>query len=32
LGVGDGTKRIKHGQTITVEGDSGIVTIHDDEE
>mgnify|MGYP002817841741 CR=1 FL=1 len=32
LGVGDGTKRIKHGQTVTVEGDSGIVTIHDDEE
>ena len=31
LGVGDGTKRIKHGQTITVEGDSGVVTIHDDE-
>ena len=31
LGVGDGTKRIKHGQTITVEGDSGIVTIQDDE-
>ena len=31
LGVGDGTKRIKHGQTITVEGDTGMVTIHENE-
>ena len=29
LGVGDGTKRIQHGQTITVEGDTGNVIIHD---
>ena len=32
LGVGNGTKRIKHGQMITVDGDAGTVTIHDDEE
>lgn len=31
LGVGDGTKRIKHGQTITVEGDTGVVIIHEDD-
>ena len=31
-GVGNGTKRIKHGQTcITTEGDAGIALIHDDE-
>ena len=31
LGVGTGTKRIKHGQTITIDGDAGLVTIHDEE-
>ena len=31
LGVGDGTVRIKHGQTITIDGDAGIVVIHDDD-
>lgn len=31
LGVGDGTLRIKHGQTITIDGDAGIVVIHDDD-
>ena len=29
LGVGNGTKRIKHGQTITIDGDKGIVEILD---
>ena len=29
LGVGDGTQRITHGQTITIDGDAGIVEIHD---
>ena len=29
LGVGDGTKRIKHGQMISIDGDQGIVEIHD---
>ncbi len=29
LGVGDGTQRIRHGQTITIDGDAGIVEIHD---
>ena len=28
LGVGNGTKRIVHGQTITIDGDAGIVMIH----
>ena len=28
LGVGDGTKRIEHGQTLTIDGDSGTVHIH----
>ena len=28
LGVGDGTKRIKHGQTISIDGDQGTVEIH----
>ena len=32
LGVGNGTKRIKHGQTITIDGDAGTVLIHDDEQ
>ena len=31
LGVGNGTKRIRHGQMITIDGDTGTVTIHDDE-
>ena len=31
LGVGDGTKRIRHGQTITIDGDLGTVFIHEDE-
>ena len=30
LGVGDGTKRIKHGQTISIDGDQGIVEIFDE--
>ncbi|MGI9322725.1 MAG: PEP/pyruvate-binding domain-containing protein [Pseudomonadales bacterium] len=30
LGVGNGTKRIKHGQTITIDGDAGTVTIHEE--
>ena len=32
LGVGNGTTRIKHGQLITIDGDSGTVAIHDSEE
>lgn len=31
LGVGNGTQRIKHGQSITIDGDAGTVTIHDQE-
>ena len=31
LGVGNGTKRIAHGQTITIDGDAGVVMIHDDD-
>ncbi len=31
LGVGNGTKRIRHGQTITINGDLGTVFIHEDE-
>jgi len=31
LGVGNGTKRIVHGQTITIDGDTGTVLIHDEE-
>jgi hypothetical protein len=31
LGVGNGTKRIVHGQTITIDGDAGIVMIHDED-
>lgn len=30
LGVGDGTKRIKHGQTISIDGDQGTVEILDE--
>ena len=30
LGVGNGTIRIKHGQTITIDGDAGTVLIHED--
>ena len=29
LGVGDGTQRITHGQTLTIDGDAGTVLIHD---
>ncbi|MGI9234087.1 MAG: PEP/pyruvate-binding domain-containing protein [Woeseiaceae bacterium] len=32
LGVGNGTKRIKHGQMITIDGDAGIVQIHEREQ
>lgn len=28
LGVGNGTKRIEHGQTITIDGDVGVVELH----
>ncbi len=28
LGVGNGTRRIKHGQTMTIDGDAGTVVIH----
>jgi phosphohistidine swiveling domain-containing protein len=31
LGVGNGTQRIRHGQMITIDGDAGVVMIHDDE-
>jgi pyruvate,water dikinase len=31
LGVGNGTQRIKHGQTITIDGDAGTVHIHPEE-
>lgn len=31
LGVGNGTKRIKHGQMISIDGDTGTVLIHDDQ-
>ncbi|XOV85449.1 MAG: PEP/pyruvate-binding domain-containing protein [bacterium] len=30
LGVGNGTQRIKHGQTITIDGDAGTVVMHDE--
>ena len=30
LGVGNGTKRISHGQLISIDGDRGIVEIHDE--
>ena len=29
LGVGNGTVRIKHGQTLTIDGDAGTVVIHE---
>ena len=32
LGVGNGTKRIHHGQTLTIDGDAGTVLIHDEVE
>ena len=32
LGVGNGTKRIKHGATITIDGDAGTVFIHPEED
>jgi len=31
LGVGDGTVRITHGQSITIDGDAGSVTLHEEE-
>ena len=31
LGVGNGTQRIKHGQTISIDGDAGTVVIHEEE-
>ena len=31
LGVGTGTKRIKHGQMITIDGDAGSVVIYEEE-
>ena len=31
LGVGNGTRRIRHGQTITIDGDAGTVLIHDED-
>ena len=31
LGVGNGTKRIEHGQMLTIDGDAGTVLIHEDE-
>ena len=32
LGVGNGTKRIEHGQMITIDGDAGTVVIIDDDD
>ena len=32
LGVGNGTQRIEHGQTITIDGDAGTVVIHPEDE
>ena len=32
LGVGNGTRRIRHGQMITIHGDEGIVEIHDEDD
>ncbi len=32
LGVGNGTKRIRHGQMITIDGDAGTVVLHEDQE
>ena len=31
LGVGNGTKRIRHGQMLTIDGDAGTVEIHDED-
>ena len=31
LGVGNGTQRIKHGQTISIDGDAGTIVIHEEE-
>ena len=31
LGVGNGTVRIKHGQSITIDGDAGSVMLHEEE-
>lgn len=31
LGVGTGTVRIRHGQTISIDGDAGTVELHDDD-
>ncbi len=31
LGVGNGTVRIRHGQTLTIDGDAGTVVLHDAE-
>ena len=30
LGTGNGTVRIRHGQTLTIDGDAGTVVLHDD--
>ncbi|MCE2460087.1 MAG: hypothetical protein J4F38_04830 [Pseudomonadales bacterium] len=30
LGVGNGTVRIKHGQSITIDGGAGSVTLHEE--
>ena len=30
LGVGNGTVRIKHGQSITIDGDAGSVTLNEE--
>ena len=32
LGVGNGTKRIAHGQLLTIDGDAGTVLIHEDDQ
>ena len=29
LGVGNGTVRIKHGQTLTIDGDAGLIELHE---
>lgn len=31
LGVGNGTTRIRHGQILTIDGDAGIVVMHEEE-
>ena len=30
LGTGNGTVRIRHGQTLTIDGDAGTVVLHDE--